>query len=367
MLSSRGLPDKGTYVSDHTQTSFHVELSESFSSTCCNLKRVKILPGSSHPELGVELASSLDVPLLKCTISRFKNGEIRVELRENVRGYDVFIIQTGISNEKGSINDYLVETLILIDACRRSNARKVTLICPNFPYARQDKKDGPRQPISSKMVANVLSACGIDRLITFDLHAAQLQGFFDIPVDNLYCIDIFINHLKEKYFTGLTQKELQDKFIFVSPDNGGAKRVFAYSDKTGINNLIMHKQRDYTKPGVINKSILVGESALDGKTAIIVDDICDSGGTLMKACDILIEHNVKEIMIIVTHGIFSDPAVERIDNKERVTKVITTNTISPVKILTKPDKIDIVDIVPTLSDVIRIICTKGGSISEIFS
>lgn len=326
---------------------------------------MKLITGNSHPNLALSLAKCLGTELVDCCVKKFSNTEIEVKINENVRNEHIFILQTGNHDKNNSVNDYLMETLILIDACRRSNAKSITLIMPCYPYARQDKKDAPRVPISAKLVANMITSAGVNRMISLDLHASQIQGFFDIPFDNLYAVNLFSKYFEETLFNGLTLNERQEKFIFVSPDNGGAKRIIAYSKIFNINNIIMHKQRDYSVSGKVDKVILVGEFDLSDKTAIIIDDMADTMGTIVKASDNLIEHGIKDIIVVVTHGIFSGLAVDRINNCANIRKVITTNTLPQDNIVERCSKIEVVDITKLLCEVVNCI-RSGGSISKMF-
>src|SRR3989304_8403615 len=201
-------------------------------------KNMKLITGNSHITLANSLANSLNIKLIDCTVKKFSNTEIDVKINESIRNEDIFILQTGSFDQHNSVNDFVMETLILIDACNRSNVKSITLIMPCYAYARQDKKDNPRVPISAKLIANLYKKAGVTRVISLDLHASQIQGFFDIPCDNLYALNILSNYLKTNVFIGENQNEIQEKYIFVAPDNGGAKRIMAYSSKFNINNII---------------------------------------------------------------------------------------------------------------------------------
>ena len=327
---------------------------------------MKLITGNSHPSLANSLAKCLDTPLVDCSVNKFSNTEIEVKINENVRNTHVFILQTGGFNQYNSVNDYIMETLILIDACRRSNAKSITLLMPCYPYARQDKKDAPRVPISAKLMANMFTSAGVNRMISLDLHASQIQGFFDIPFDNLYAINIISLYLEETLFHSMCQAERQKRYIFVSPDNGGAKRIIAYSKRFNINNVIMHKQRDYSKSSKVDKVILVGEFDLKGKTAIIVDDMVDTMGTIVKASDNLVEHGIERIIVVVTHGILSGPALQRVNDCDNIEKVIVTNTLAQDANAELCPKLEIVDITRMLCDVVLCI-RRGDSISTMFT
>lgn len=326
------------------------------------------LCGSSHPELGKTVSLLSGIHPVKCISEKFSNTEIRVEITENVRNRDMVLFQTGSYNlETGySVNDHLMETMILIDACRRSGVKSITLIMPCYPYARQDKKDESRAPISSKLVANMLTTAGIDRLIVMDLHASQIQGFFDIPVDNIYSINLLLNHLNSTYFKGMSEEERGERFILVAPDAGAAKRTLKFGSVMRLNTVIMHKERNYKRKNTVNKTVLICESdTIVGKTAIIVDDMCDTAGTMIKAVNTLIENGAREVICAITHGIFSGPALDRINACDSIKSVIVSNSLPQEYNMRKCDKIECYDISPLIGDVIRCIET-GDSISALF-
>lgn len=309
---------------------------------------IKLLAGNSHPELAELISKRLGIPLCKVGVYQYSNKETSVTIGESIRDEDVYIIQTGIGQEE--INDFLMELLILIHACKTASARRITAVIPNFPYARQDRKDKSRAPITAKLVANLLETAGCDNVVTMDLHASQIQGFFHIPVDNLYAEPSFLNYMKLKV-------DLDDA-ILVSPDAGGAKRVASLADKMDLNFALIHKERQ--KANEVSRMVLVGD--VTGKTCLLVDDMADTCGTLVKACDTLLEHGAKEVFAIVTHGIFSGDTREKLSNS-RLTKIVCSNTV-PVE-LDLP-VIDQVDISPTLAEAIRRL-HNGESVSYLFN
>ena len=332
------------------------------------LSNMICLNGSSHPELGVRISGLLGIPIVDCVVENFSNTEIRVEIRENVRNKDVFLIQTGsFSNyDCRSVNDNLMETMIMIDACKRSAVKSITLIMPCYPYARQDKKDEARAPISAKLVANMLTMAGIDRLIVMDLHASQIQGFFDIPVDNIYSIILLKQYLDKTMFKGLSLEELREKYILVAPDAGATKRTLKFSEKMNLNMVIMHKERNYKKKNTVNKTVLISDGdGVVGKTAIICDDMCDTAGTMVKAVETLVENGAKNVICAITHGIFSGPALERINNCPHILKVIVSNSLPQRRNMKMCDKIEMFDISPLMTKIIYCIAT-GESISALF-
>ena len=284
------------------------------------MENVVLLSGNSNIHLASQIAEKLGIRLNENNIpSMFANTEWHPQIQDNLRGKDIFIVQSGcINKEKNlSVNDIIIETLILVDACRRSAASTVNIIMPIFPYARGDKKDEPRAPISAKLIANLFVSVKIDRLVSVDLHATQIQGFIDIPFDNLYSVNLVIDCFDKSIFKGLTVEDRQNKFIVVSPDAGAVKRTLSFSEKMKLNTIIMHKQRSYVKANTIEKTILIQENETEdyeGKTAIICDDIADTCGTLISAVDALVKHNIKNIICVITHGIFQKMRSKKLIN-----------------------------------------------------
>jgi len=328
-----------------------------------------ILSGSSYPELAHNIANSLHTRPIPCILDKFSDGEIRVDIKENVRNQDVFIIQSGYSNNNPNYNtnDYLMETLILIDACKRSMAKTINVIMPYYPYSRQDKKDESRSPITAKLVANMLTHSGIDRLVVMDLHSSQIQGFFDIPVDNIYSVNIVIEYFNKYIFNKYTDDEKDTKFIIVSPDAGAVKRTLKFAKCMGLDTAILHKQRNYQKKNTVEKSNIVGDpDCLQDKTAIICDDMCDTGGTLIKSIDTLTANGVKDVIVVITHGILSGEAINKINNCKYITTMIITNSIDQTCNLKLSNKIDLIPIDNLMSQVIHCLNT-GESISQLFN
>lgn len=312
------------------------------------INSIKLLAGNSHPDLAEQISKKLGIPLSKVGVYQYSNKETSVTIGESLRDEDVYIIQTGIGEQE--INDFLMELLILIHACKIASARKITTVIPNFPYARQDKKDKSRAPITAKLVANLLQTAGADHVITMDLHASQIQGFFHIPVDNLYAEPSVLNYIRTK--TDF------DNAILVSPDAGGAKRVAALADKLDLNFALIHKERQ--KANEVSKMVLVGD--VTKKSCLLVDDMADTCGTLVKACDTLMEHGAKEVIAIVTHGIFSGSAREKLRNS-RLSRIVCTNTVPVDLDLPIADQIDIS---PTFAEAIRRL-HNGESVSYLFT
>ena len=257
--------------------------------------KFKLFSGSANPEVAKEIASYLDRPLSKINVNRFSDGEISVQIGESVRGIDCFIIQPTCS----PANDNLMELLIITDAMRRASAKSITAIVPYFGYARQDRKAAPRVPISAKLVANMMEKAGIDRVVTIDLHAGQIQGFFDIPVDNLYGSVLFFDYLKEKHLKNP---------IIASPDIGGVARARYFASKLGLDMVIVDKRRE--KANVSEVMNIIGD--VKGKDVILIDDMVDTAGTMVKAAAALKEKGATSVMAYATHGVLSGPALDRI-------------------------------------------------------
>ena len=328
------------------------------------MDKVKLIAGRSNKPLAQGIASILGKQLVNCTIDSFANGEINIEVRENIRGASVFIIQSGGSDKMNSINDYILETLLLIDCCKRSDVAKVGIIVPCFPYSRADKKDKSRVSIGGSMVANILKKAGCDRIISLDLHAGQIQGFVQqMPFDNLYGIKLHIDNLQNTIFKGLSLEEINSKYVLVSLDVGGGKRIKEYAKRLNMRYSIMDKQRDYSKNNVVLKSVLIGE--VTGKIAICIDDLADTAGTIISGVSDLKKHGALSAIILVTHGVFSNPAAERLNSCDFIEQVIVINTLDQTQNQINIPKLKVIDSSPLLSEVIKRI-TVGGSISELF-
>lgn len=296
------------------------------------MRGYKLFTGTSNPAFAKEVAGYLDIPLSKATVSRFSDGEINVSISESVRGRDVFIIQhTGYP-----ANDNLMELLIMADALKRSSASSITAIIPYFGYARQDRKAAPRVPISAKLVANLIEKAGIKRVVTIDLHAGQIQGFFDIPVDNLYGSIVFFDYIKHKDLTNT---------IIASPDIGGVARARYFADKLGLDMVIVDKRRQKANESEVMN--IIGD--VEGKDVILVDDIIDTAGTITKAAEAIKNHGATSVMAFCTHPVLSGPAYERIENSV-LSEMVVTNTL-PIKDGYK--KIKVLSVAPLFGEVIR--------------
>jgi len=332
------------------------------------LNKVKLIAGRSNPELAAEISKKIGVQLIPTKFVDFANTEINVEIEECVRGFHIYIIQTGCSYEGRSINDHLLELYAMIHACTLSSAKSVNVIMPCYAYARSDKKDAPRVPIMGACIALILNSLSVKRLISMDLHSGQIQGFFPRdPVDNLYAINLHCANLKNTIFKGLSVEEINNNFIIASPDSGGIKRTECYAKKMNMKHVLMHKHRDYEVPNAVLKTILVGDSeSVKNKTVIIIDDIIDTLGTMISAANELKLHGAKNVILVATHGIFSGNATDRLNACTMITDVIVTNTI-PQKInQEKSSKIKVVDVSYLFASTITKLQTCDSSISELF-
>lgn len=308
---------------------------------------LKIFTGNSNPELARKICENLDIPLGRALVSTFSDGEIRVEIQENVRGADVFVVQSGAR----PVNDHLMELLVMIDALKRASARRITAVMPYYSYARQDRKNKPRVPITARLVADLISRAGADRILTMDLHAGQIQGFFDIPVDNLYASPILLPYIKEHFNHDL---------VIVSPDAGGVPRARAYASRLNAGLALIDKRRaDVNKAEAMN---IIGDVA--GKTAIILDDMVDTAGTLKEAAKTLMERGARSVHACVTHAVLSGSAIERIEESPLETLVVTDTLPLTPKAALCP-KIKVVSASRLFSEAIRSIHNED-SISSLF-
>ena len=307
-----------------------------------------IISGNSNPILANEISSELKEKVIDVTVTKFSDQEVFVEINENVRGKNIFIIQS----TSMPANDHLMELLITIDALKRASAQTVTAVIPYFGYARQDRKVGPRTPISAKLVADILTTAGIDRLLTLDLHAGQIQGFFDIPVDNLYAAPVITKDIKKNY---------QNKdIVVVSPDVGGVVRARGIAKRIDGDLAIVDKRRD--KANVSEVMNIIGD--INGRDCIIVDDIVDTAGTLCNAAEALINSGAKSVSAYITHGVLSGPAVERIKNS-KLDELVITDSIAPTKLILDASNIRILNLAPLIAEAIRRI-SSDSSVSSLF-
>ena len=310
---------------------------------------LKIFSGSAHPQLAKEIAEFLGVPLGQARLHRFPDTELGFQIDENIRGTDVFIVQP----TSRPVDANIVELCIMIDAFKRSSAARITAVIPYYGYARQDRKDKPRVPISAKLVADLLTAAGATRVLAVDLHAGQIQGFFNIPVDNLYATPVFRDLLKLEGLRG-------PGVVVVSPDAGGVERARLYSKLLDCPLAIIDKRRD--GPNVSQVMHLIGD--VTGKRAILVDDIIDTAGTLCNAAEAVLKAGATEVYAVATHGVFSGPAIERI-NKSVIRRIWVTNSIPQEDRLARCDRLNVVSLGPLLAEAIKRI-HHGDSISSLF-
>ena len=307
-----------------------------------------IISGNSNPILAKEISSELNEKIIDVTVTKFADQEVFVEINENIRGKNIFIIQS----TSMPANDHLMELLITIDALKRASAQTVTAVIPYFGYARQDRKVGPRTPISAKLVADILTTAGIDRLLTIDLHAGQIQGFFDIPVDNLFAAPVITKDIKKNY----NNKDI----VVISPDVGGVVRARGIAKRIDGDLAIVDKRRD--KANVSEVMNIIGD--INGRDCIIVDDIVDTAGTLCNAAEALIEAGAKSVSAYITHGVLSGPAVERIKNS-KLNELVITDSIAPTKLILDASNIRILNLAPLIAEAIRRI-SSDSSVSSLF-
>ncbi len=309
---------------------------------------MKLVSGNANRPLAEAIAAYLNMPLTKCLVRRFADMEIFVEVQENVRGADVFIIQP----TSFPTNDHLMELLILIDALRRASARRITAVMPYFGYARQDRKPGPRTPISAKLVANLIERAGADRVLTIDLHAGQIQGFFDIPTDNLYAAPVMVADINEHYDTS--------KVMVVSPDVGGVVRARGLAKRIGAPLAIVDKRRE--RPGESEVMNIIGD--VEGQSCILVDDIVDSGGTLCNAAEALLERGAKEVSAYITHGVLSGGAVARIAASP-LKELVITDSIQPTEAVRVARNIRVISVASLLGEAVAR-TAREESVSSLF-
>jgi ribose-phosphate pyrophosphokinase len=309
---------------------------------------MKLVAGNSNRPLAEAIGAYLNVPLAKAQVKRFADMEVFVEIQENVRGEDVFIIQS----TSYPTNDHLMELLIITDALRRASARRITAVIPYFGYARQDRKPAARTPISAKLVANIIAHAGVDRVLTLDLHAGQIQGFFDIPTDNLFAAPTLARDIKEHLDGG--------NRMVVSPDVGGVVRARALAKRIDASLAIVDKRRE--RPGESEVMNIIGD--VSGRSCILVDDIIDSGGTLVNAADALLANGAKEVYAYITHGVLSGGAVARIAGS-KLKELVITDSIMPTEAVKVAHNIRVISIAPLMGEAIGRTATES-SVSSLF-
>jgi ribose-phosphate pyrophosphokinase len=309
---------------------------------------MKLLAGNSNRPLAEAMALYLKLPLVKAVVRRFADMEVFVEIQENVRGEDIFVIQS----TSFPANDNLMELLIVIDALRRASARRITAVIPYFGYARQDRKVGPRTPISAKLVANLITGAGAARVLTVDLHAGQIQGFFDIPTDNLYAMPVIVKDIKD--YLG------QENLMVVSPDVGGVVRARALAKRLGADLAIVDKRRE--RAGESEVMNIIGD--VDGRSCILIDDIVDSGGTICNAAEALLREGAKDVCAYATHGVLSGGAVARIKGS-KLKSLVITDSIAATDEVAKCTNIRRISIAPLIGEAMRRI-NNEESVSSLF-
>lgn len=311
------------------------------------IDHMMIFAGNAHPALAQEICDYLSMPLGRASVRTFSDGEVFVEIGENVRGADVFVIQPTCP----PVDHNVMELLIMVDALRRASARRITAVLPYYGYARQDRKAAPRVPISAKLVADIITTAGARRVLAMDLHATQIQGFFSIPVDHLFAAPILLNYLRNRF---------PEEVVMVSPDAGGVERTRAFAKRLGAGLAIIDKRRD--RPNEAQVMNIIGD--VKGKTAVILDDMVDTAGTLCKAAEALKEHGANEVHACITHPVLSGPAVSRI-RESVLESLVVTNTIPLREEAQKVDKIKVLSVSDLLGEAIRRI-HKDDSVSSLF-
>jgi len=311
------------------------------------LKNIKILSGNSNIPLAEKICTGLNIPLGRAHVKKFSDGEIQVEIEENVRGMDVFVVQSTCT----PVNSYLMELLIMMDAIKRASAERITAVLPYYGYARQDRKVAPRVPITAKLVADIITTAGANRLLTIDLHAGQIQGFFNIPVDHLYAAPVMMDFIKQEYVNDL---------VIVSPDAGGVERARAFGKRLGASLAIIDKRR--SQPNESTVMNIIGD--IKGKTALLLDDMVDTAGTLTQAADALVKAGAKKVAACCTHAVLSGHALEKI-NQSALEKMVVSDTI-PIKPEAQScKKIVILSIASLLGEAIKRI-HNNDSVSSLF-
>ena len=314
-------------------------------------KSLVLLSGGAFPELADEIARHIGVTLTETTRREFANGELFIRPNESVRGTDAFVIQSFTQ----PINTWVMETLILVDALKRASAKRITVVAPFYPYARQDKKHRGREPISARLVADLFKTAGADRVMAVDLHTAQIQGFFDGPVDHLFAMPLLSDYIIEKYGD-------RDMTI-VSPDTGRVRSAEQWADALGGREIaFVHKTRDIDAANETVANRVVGE--VEGKCCLLIDDMIDTGGSITKAADLLFESGATEVVIAATHGIFSEPAIERL-RASKISEVVVTNTL-PIKAEFEFDRLTVQSIAPLLGKAIKEVF-EDGSVTSLFA
>ncbi|GIG53664.1 ribose-phosphate diphosphokinase [Demequina activiva] len=312
-------------------------------------RRMVLAGGRAHPELSEAVAKDLDIELLPTTAYTFANGELYVRFGESVRGADAFVIQS----HAAPINDAIMEQLIMVDALKRASAKRITAVIPCYGYARQDKKHKGREPISARLMADMFKTAGADRIMSIDLHTAQIQGFFDGPVDHLWAMPLLAQYVRTRV--------APDNLTIVSPDAGRVRLADQWSDHLGAPLAIIHKRRDPSVPNQVKVHELVGE--VEGRTCVLVDDMIDTGGTIVQAAEALFENGAKDVIVASTHGLLSGPAMERLRDSQ-ISEVVITDTL-PIEDSKKFDKLTVLSIAPLIARAVNEVF-EDGSVTSLF-
>lgn len=316
-------------------------------------KRLHLFSGSSHPELAEEIAAHLGIGLGEPNLRRFANGEMHCRFGESIRGADVFIIQTHSGESGQSVNDSLMEQLIMLDAAKRASAKRITAVCPFYGYSRQDRKAEGREPITAKLVADVLTAAGAERVISVDLHTGQIQGFFDMPVDHLTAMPIQLDYLRSNFAA--------DDLVIVSPDSGGVKAAKRFANEVEAGLAFVNKSRPKGTMNEVVADTVIGE--VEGKACVLLDDMIDTAGTICAAADLLRANGATDVWAMATHGVLSGPAIDRLKNSS-LTKVVITNTL-PLPPEKQIEQIEVLSVAPIVGQAIESVF-DDASVSEIF-
>ncbi|MDH4159132.1 MAG: ribose-phosphate diphosphokinase [Actinomycetota bacterium] len=315
-----------------------------------NSKKLMLFAGRGHEDLAAQVAAELDTEVCPTSLYDFANGEIFVRFEESVRGCDAFVIQTHTE----PVNKWIMEQLIMVDALKRASAKRITVVTPFFGYARQDKKHKGREPISARLMADLFKTAGADRLMAVDLHTSQIQGFFDGPVDHLFALEPLAHYIASRVPD-------RSRLTVVSPDAGRVRVAERWTDRLGSPLAIIHKRRDPSVPNEVRVLEVVGD--VEGHTCVIVDDMIDTGGTIVQAAETLFDNGASEVIVAATHGIFSGPAVDRLKNS-RITEVVVTDTL-PIAADKQFDKLAVLPIAPLLGRAIREVF-DDGSVTSLF-